>query len=71
MNFEFLSRTRPFGYTIILILAAVIAPTPDPVTFVTLSVPIVLLYELCIWIVFFINRRRRRSLKDLDSDYKD
>ena len=60
VDFRFLSKTRPFGYTIILILAAVIAPTPDPVTFVTLSIPIVLLYEACIWVVWFIGRRRKR-----------
>jgi sec-independent protein translocase protein TatC len=61
VDFRFLSKTRPFGYTIILILAAVIAPTPDPVTFVTLSVPIVLLYEACIWVVWLIGRRRKRQ----------
>ena len=64
VDFRFLSKTRPFGYTIILILAAVIAPTPDPVTFVTLSVPIVLLYEACIWVVWLIGRRRKRREKE-------
>src|SRR5258708_4620562 len=58
VDFRFLSKTRPFGYTIILILAAIIAPTPDPVTFVALSVPIVALYEACIWVVWLIGRRR-------------
>jgi len=64
VDFRFLSRTRPFGYTIILILAAVIAPTPDPLTFVTLSVPIVILFEICIWVVWLIDRRRKRQAEE-------
>jgi len=38
---SFLSKTRPFAYTIILIPAAIIAPTPDPMTFVALAIPII------------------------------
>jgi sec-independent protein translocase protein TatC len=61
VTFPFLNKTRPFGYTIILILAAIIAPTPDPMTFIALAVPIVILYEGCIWVVWFIDRRRAKA----------
>jgi Sec-independent protein secretion pathway component TatC len=61
VSFPFLSRTRPIAYTIILILTAVIAPTPDPIAFVALAVPIVALYEACIWVVWFIDRRRAET----------
>ena len=71
VSFPFLSRTRPFGYTIIFILAAVIAPTPDPLTFVALSIPIVALYEICIWVVWFIDRRRRREAEALAKNLPD
>jgi sec-independent protein translocase protein TatC len=71
VSFAFLSKTRPFGYTIILILAAVIAPTPDPVTFVTLSVPIVLLYEACIWVVWLLDRRRKRRAAEEPTEPTD
>jgi sec-independent protein translocase protein TatC len=71
VNFRLLSRTRPFGYTIILILAAVSAPTPDPVTFVTLSIPIVALYEICIWVVWLIDRRREKKAAALTNDLHD
>jgi sec-independent protein translocase protein TatC len=66
VSFQFLSRTRPYGYTLILILAAVVAPTPDPVTFVSLSIPIIALYEVCIWLVWLLDRRRakRAALED-------
>ena len=71
VDFRFLSKTRPFAYVIILILAAVIAPTPDPLTFVALSVPIVALYEICIWIVWLIGRRRERRRELEDEDMHD
>jgi sec-independent protein translocase protein TatC len=58
VTFPFLARTRPFAYTLILILTAIIAPTPDPLTFVALAAPVTALYEGCIWVVWFIGRRR-------------
>lgn len=66
ISYSFLARTRPYAVTIILILAAVIAPTPDPITFLSLGAPIILLYEVCIWIVWLIDRQRRKvaSAKD-------
>jgi sec-independent protein translocase protein TatC len=64
VNFTFLSRTRPYAVTIILILAAIIAPTPDPMTFLTLGAPVVLLYEACIWIVWLLDRRKLRRERE-------
>ncbi|HEY3898443.1 MAG TPA: twin-arginine translocase subunit TatC [Chthoniobacter sp.] len=61
IDFRFLSTTRPYAITGILVLAAIVAPTPDPVTFMTLSVPIILLYEVCIWIVWLIDRSRKKA----------
>lgn len=60
VSFRFLNSTRPYAVTIILILAAVVAPTPDPVTFISLGLPIILLYEICIWLVWLIDRRKAR-----------
>ena len=61
VSFELLNRTRPYAYTIILILSAVIAPTPDPMTFITLALPVLAMYEICIWVVWLMDRRRRRK----------
>jgi sec-independent protein translocase protein TatC len=61
IDFRFLSSTRPYAVTVILILAAVVAPTPDPITFVTLAVPIICLYEICIWVVWLIDRNRKKA----------
>jgi sec-independent protein translocase protein TatC len=61
VDFRFLSATRPYAITVILVLGAIVAPTPDPVTFVTLAMPIILLYEVCIWIVWLIDRSRAKA----------
>jgi sec-independent protein translocase protein TatC len=68
VTFKFLSATRNYAYTLILILAAVVAPTPDPITFLILGTPIILMYEACIWIVWALEGKRRKAdqKKDLD-----
>jgi len=57
----FLRRTRPFAIILVLCLAALIAPTPDPVTFLSLGVPMCLLYEACIWLGWFVERARLKK----------
>ncbi len=74
VDYKFLSRTRPYAITIILVLAAVIAPTPDPMTFLSLGTPVILLYEACIWIVWLLDRRkvkRERQERDRLEDRED
>jgi sec-independent protein translocase protein TatC len=61
VTFKLLASTRPYAITLIFVLSAVIAPTPDPGTLLILAVPVVVLYEACIWIVWFIDRRRKNN----------
>lgn len=61
ISYKFLSKTRTYAITAILILVAVLSPTPDPMTFITLALPVLAIYELCIWIVWFMDRRRVAS----------
>src|SRR4051794_2757457 len=58
VSYELLARTRAYAMTLILIVVAIIAPTPDPIMFITLSVPVLVIYEGCIWIVKLIERKR-------------
>jgi len=57
----FLRRTRPFAIVIILCVAVVIAPTPDVVTFMSLGLPMCVLYEICIWLGWFVERARLKK----------
>ena len=61
VSYPFLAKTRPYAVTAILILVAVISPTPDPLTFIALAAPVVAIYEICIWLVWFMDRRRARE----------
>ena len=57
VSYKFLSKTRSYAITAILILVAILSPTPDPMTFITLALPVLAIYELCIWIVWFMDKR--------------
>jgi sec-independent protein translocase protein TatC len=61
VSHAFLSKTRPYAVTAIMVLVAVISPTPDPLTFLALAAPVVAIYEVCIWLVWLIDRRRARE----------
>jgi sec-independent protein translocase protein TatC len=59
VTYEFMARTRPYAIVLIFILATVITPTPDVLTLVAMSLPMVALYESCIWIAWFMKRREQ------------
>jgi sec-independent protein translocase protein TatC len=56
---RFLAGKRPHVVVILLVVAAVVTPTVDPVTQVLLAAPLYVLYELCIWAVWFMERRQK------------
>lgn len=56
-----LKKGRRYAIVGILILAAFITP-PDPISQIGLSLPMYLLYELSIWSVTWIEKRRAKAL---------
>jgi Sec-independent protein secretion pathway component TatC len=44
-----LPKVRPYAWATVFVLGASLAPTPDPATFFTLSLPIIVSAELCYW----------------------
>jgi sec-independent protein translocase protein TatC len=58
ITFTFMRRTRPYAVVLIFVLATIIAPTPDLLTLVAMALPMCLLYESCIWIAWFMERRK-------------
>lgn len=59
---KFLRKYRKYALVIVLILAAVITP-PDISTQVIVAVPILILYEISIWISHFVVKREEKRLK--------
>src|ERR1700756_5111293 len=61
---KFMARTRPYAIVLIFVLATIITPTPDILTLIAMGLPMCLLYESCIWIAWFMQRRRSASTAD-------
>ena len=57
---KFLASGRRYAVVAVFIVAAILTP-PDPVSMMTLAIPGVLLYEISIWCVWLIERRRKRE----------
>ncbi len=60
----FMRHYRRHAYVAILIIAALITPSPDAVTQLLLAVPMILLYELSIFISKYIQRKRERLARE-------
>jgi sec-independent protein translocase protein TatC len=63
VNYKFLASTRSYAITILFVLAAIVAPSPDPMTLLALALPIVAMYEGCIWLTWAMEGRRRKREK--------
>ncbi len=55
-----LRRSRPFAIVGIFVIAALLTP-PDVFTQSLMAIPLLLLFELSIWLVRFVERRRDRA----------
>jgi sec-independent protein translocase protein TatC len=57
---KFMRRTRRYATVLILMLAAIITPSPDALTMLVVAAPLFLLYEFSIMVVAFVERRRAK-----------
>jgi len=55
---SFLRSKRRHAIVVILILAAALTPGPDVFSQVIMAIPMIILYELCVWAVWLFERRR-------------
>jgi|SRR6476661_3638916 len=61
MTPAFMRKSRRYSTVIILIIAAVVTPTPDILTMLTVSLPLFLLYEFSIYVSARVERGRKRA----------
>ena len=59
VSHAFLAGKRRHVAVIALIVSAIITPTVDPVSQTIFAAPLYALYEMCIWLVWGMERRRR------------
>jgi sec-independent protein translocase protein TatC len=59
VNSAQLRHKRRHAIVVVLIVAMVITPTTDPFSQLLLAVPLIALYELCIWLIWAKERKAR------------
>lgn len=61
LGYESMKNSRRYAFFGIAALATIITPTGDPMTMGLMALPMVLLYELCIWLAFLHERKKQRE----------
>jgi len=56
---QLMRRSRRYAIVIILVIAAVVTPTPDALTMTVVAVPLFVLYELSIIVAGVVEKRRK------------
>jgi sec-independent protein translocase protein TatC len=54
-----LKQKRRYAIVIVFVVAAIVTP-PDPVSQLSLAIPLVLLYEISVWLAVWVERDRER-----------
>jgi sec-independent protein translocase protein TatC len=57
----FMRKTRRYAIVLILIIAAIITPTPDAITMAVVAVPLLMLYEVGILVASGVEKRRAKK----------
>jgi sec-independent protein translocase protein TatC len=58
VTYEWIRSTRMYAYAGILVLCGVVSPAPDIPSLVMITLPIMALYEICIWVIYFLEKRK-------------
>ncbi len=74
LNYKVMKGTRTWAAVIIAVVAAIITPTQDALTLALLAVPMYALYEICIWLAWWMEKKDRQLYpeyyKERDEDEK-
>lgn len=66
MTPKFMRSSRRYSTIIILVIAAIVTPTPDILTMLTVSFPLFLLYEISIGISARVENRKKKAELEFD-----
>lgn len=61
LNVEQLKRARKWVIVFFFLASAMITPTTDPVTQILLTLPLILFYEICIWISGWMKKKEKHE----------
>lgn len=60
LSFKLMRTTRSYAVVAIAIFSALVTPTQDLLTLSLLAVPLYCLYEICIWLAYFMEKKERK-----------
>jgi len=63
INSKMLKNKRKFTIMLAVVVTAVITPTSDAFTLVIVTLPILVLYEVSIWVIFLLEKKDKRKMK--------
>lgn len=64
LNHAMLIKTRIIAFVLIFLLSAVITPTSDPFTLCAMALPMYALYEICIFLAKYMEKKNKAILLD-------
>jgi len=64
---KFMKESRRYAIVIILIVAAIVTPTPDMLTMTVVAIPLFLLYELSIGVAGAVQKRKKKREEEADA----
>jgi sec-independent protein translocase protein TatC len=63
-----MSKTRSYAIVAIFVAAAILTPTPDMLTMTLMAAPMIVLYEICIWLAYFDRKKSRLKQEQEDRE---
>lgn len=66
LSYETMSNTRSYAILAIFVAAAVLTPTPDILTMLLMASPMIILYEICIWLAY-LDRKKGRAREEQEA----
>ncbi|HLW10993.1 MAG TPA: twin-arginine translocase subunit TatC [Fermentimonas sp.] len=64
MTPQFMRSTRRYAFIVILVIAAIVTPTPDVITMLAVTFPLLLLYEISIIVSENVQKRKLKNEKE-------
>jgi sec-independent protein translocase protein TatC len=62
VSHRFLREKRKYAIVIALVLGAILTPTQDPFTMMTMAIPLIVLYEITLWVIRFTERKAETEI---------
>jgi len=71
LTYDSMARTRSYAILAIYIAAAVITPTPDIMTLNLMAIPMLVLYEICIWLAWLDRKKQRNQERREEEEMRE